>query len=145
MIGFSGDDMKQSDAAAAIIGDDTESSIVLTVHNPLTGFVFDVEVVRIFKSSMKEINQIFESLTLLKINSIRNEPYEKSTFPAGQVSSRQIADMVWQKMSSVILDMLVPSAEVSSPPNLMLVRSPGIAIAASFGSASRCRRASTLT
>ena len=78
---------------------------MLTIHTPLTGFVFDVEVVRISKSSIKEIQQIFECLTLLKINSIRNEPSEQNTVAAGQLSSRQIADLAWQNLSTFVLEM----------------------------------------
>ena len=111
MFFFSGEDLVETDASLAIMGDDTESSIVLTVHTPLTGFVFDVEVVRIFKSSMKEINHIFEYLTLLKLNSVRNEPSDRSASPAA--SSREIADLAWQKISSVILDMLVFTVHVA--------------------------------
>lgn len=97
--------MNDADASVAIIGDDSESSVVLTIHTPLTGFVFDVEVVRISKSSIKEIQQIFECLTLLKINSIRNEPSEQNTVAAGQLSSRQIADLAWQNLSTFVLEM----------------------------------------
>ena len=81
--------------------------MVLTVHTPLTGFVFDVEVVRISKPSVNAISHIFESLALLKINSVRAERPEQGPGPAApaQISSRQLADLVWQETSAVILDM----------------------------------------
>ncbi len=106
-----GEDLHDADAAAAIIGDDSETTVVLTVHTPLTGFVFDVEVVRISKSSVNAISHIFESLALLKINSMRAERHEPDRGPSpgpaaqGHISSRQLADLVWQKTSAVILDM----------------------------------------
>jgi hypothetical protein len=104
-----GEDLHDGDAAKAIIGDDSEATVLLTVHTPLTGFVFDVEVVRISKSSVNAISHIFECLALLKINSMRAERPEEGPGPhpavPTQISSRQLADLVWQKTSAVILDM----------------------------------------
>lgn len=101
----SGEDLNETDASIAIIGDDSESSVVLTVHTPLTGFVFDVEVVRISKSSIKEMNHIFECLTQLKISSIRNEPLEQNAVAGGQLTTRQIADRAWQNLSTFVLEL----------------------------------------
>eukprot|EP00291_Cryptomonas_curvata_P012586 CAMPEP_0172183702 /NCGR_PEP_ID=MMETSP1050-20130122/19143_1 /TAXON_ID=233186 /ORGANISM="Cryptomonas curvata, Strain CCAP979/52" /LENGTH=370 /DNA_ID=CAMNT_0012857371 /DNA_START=56 /DNA_END=1165 /DNA_ORIENTATION=- len=112
IIAVDGEDLHDADAAAAIIGDDSEATVVLTVHTPLTGFVFDVEVVRISKASVNAVSHIFESLALLKINSMRAERPDDGPGPGphhpaapAQISSRQLADLVWQKTSDVILDM----------------------------------------
>ncbi len=83
--------------------------MVLTVHTPLTGSVFDVELVRVSATAVHAVRLIFESLALLRLSTARAERPEEGPGPrpAGheRVSSRRLADLVWQRTSAVILDL----------------------------------------
>jgi hypothetical protein len=106
-----GENMHGADADAAIIGDDSEPTVLLTVHTPLTRIVYDGKVARISKSSLAALSHIFESLALLGRRAVRAErPGGPDPHPAAQArtsdsESRRRTDVVWQRTSAVILDM----------------------------------------